>query len=123
MRIPVSAKAVIEVGGRVLLGRNDRDEWELPGGRLEPGERVADAIRREVLEETGLDVAVGRLLLADTFDPVPGRTVLIVAHTARVLGGHVTASGEHAELAWTAPDRLGALALPAIYRDAIRLAG
>lgn len=122
LRLPVSAKAVIADGGRILLGRNDRAEWELPGGRLEAGERVADAIRREVREETGLEVEVGRLLLADTFEPVPGRSVLIVAHAARAVGGEPAPSDEHEELAWVDLHRLDAIALPAVYRVAIRLA-
>jgi 8-oxo-dGTP pyrophosphatase MutT (NUDIX family) len=37
-RWPVSMKGVVLISSRVALVRNDRDEWELPGGRLEPGE-------------------------------------------------------------------------------------
>ncbi|WP_435838167.1 NUDIX domain-containing protein [Streptomyces chrestomyceticus] len=61
---PVSVKGVaFDARGRVLLLRNERDEWELPGGRLEigsaGGEQVPDptpeaALEREVREETGL---------------------------------------------------------------------
>jgi hypothetical protein len=46
----VSVKAVVEVGGRVPLLRNERAEWELPGGRLEAGEQLEAAVEREVRE-------------------------------------------------------------------------
>jgi ADP-ribose pyrophosphatase YjhB (NUDIX family) len=50
-------------GSRVFVHRNVKDDfWTLPGGRVEMGEATADALRREMREELGIDVAVGRLL-------------------------------------------------------------
>lgn len=59
-----SVSAVIWDGdGRVLLQqRSDSGQWGLPGGSVEIGESVTDAIAREVREETGLTVRVGRLI-------------------------------------------------------------
>lgn len=52
--------------GRLLVVRRGQPpaegRWTLPGGRVEPGERVHEAVRREVAEETGLDVEVGDLV-------------------------------------------------------------
>jgi 8-oxo-dGTP pyrophosphatase MutT (NUDIX family) len=62
---PVSVKGVAVQGGRVLLLENERNEWELPGGKLELREDPADCVVREIREEAGWKVtagAVARLL-------------------------------------------------------------
>jgi 8-oxo-dGTP pyrophosphatase MutT (NUDIX family) len=59
---PVSVKGVAVQGGKVLLLRNERDEWELPGGKLEVGEDPADCVVREISEESGWQVTAGPLL-------------------------------------------------------------
>jgi ADP-ribose pyrophosphatase YjhB (NUDIX family) len=54
--------AVVRDGDRVLLVRRlDTGDWELPGGRVEPGESALDALVREVAEETGLLVDAHRI--------------------------------------------------------------
>jgi 8-oxo-dGTP pyrophosphatase MutT (NUDIX family) len=61
--LPVSVKAVcFDRAGRVLLCRNRRDEWELPGGRPEACEAFETCLIREVLEETGLDVSMCQMI-------------------------------------------------------------
>ena len=50
---PVSVKGVVVRAGRVLLLHNERQEWELPGGRLELGESPPQCVAREIAEETG----------------------------------------------------------------------
>ena len=54
MRLPISVKGVLIHRGRVLVLRNGRGEWELPGGRLDDGETPEKALTREIREETGL---------------------------------------------------------------------
>ncbi len=60
----IGVGAVIVEGGRVLLVRRDteplRGEWSVPGGMLELGEKLRDGVRREALEETGVDGRAGR---------------------------------------------------------------
>jgi ADP-ribose pyrophosphatase YjhB (NUDIX family) len=60
---PVSVKGVLVRGGRVLLLKNEREEWELPGGKLELGEAPAVCVAREITEET-TDTAV-RMAIVD----------------------------------------------------------
>ena len=64
VRLTVSAVARREGGnGEILLiQRADNAHWGLPGGHVEPGESVAQATAREVLEETGCEIEVGRLI-------------------------------------------------------------
>jgi len=64
VRLTVSAVATREGGnGEILLiQRADNAHWGLPGGHVEPGESVAQAAVREVLEETGFAIEVGRLI-------------------------------------------------------------
>ena len=62
----VGVGAVILRNGKVLLVMRGQEpllgEWSIPGGAVEPGETLHEALRREILEETGLTVEVGELV-------------------------------------------------------------
>ncbi|MFS0783156.1 NUDIX domain-containing protein [Bacillus sp. 1P06AnD] len=48
MKLPISIKGIITENNQVLLLKNDRDEWELPGGRLEGHEKPEECLKREI---------------------------------------------------------------------------
>ena len=111
--------------GRVLLCRNHRGGWELPGGRPDPGERHEDCVVREVHEETGLDVTVDRRLGVQPLEVLPGTWLDVVAYKC-VLPPSATsvalpASSEHTEVAFLDPSNVPGLELPQPYRDLIAL--
>jgi len=82
--------------------------WSLPGGRLEHGEYIADAVAREVKEETGLEIEVVRL--AGIFE-VPGeRHYVILDYIAEIEGHPEPRAGQDADEArWVAFDDIEAL--------------
>jgi len=102
---------------RVLLTRRaDNGRWCLPGGRMDPGESVAEACAREVLEETGLRVTVGRLIGVYTSPhyilayPDGNRWQVVGFHLeATPVGGELRLSDETTENGYFTPDEITAM--------------
>lgn len=65
-KVETCVGAIVVEAAQLLLVRRGRGpgegQWSVPGGRVEPGERLAEAVEREVLEETGLEVRCGRFV-------------------------------------------------------------
>lgn len=102
----VAGRAVIGRGdGRILLVQrasnvsSDAGMWELPGGKMDVGETLADALRREVSEETGLSVRVGEPIHVSHFAKVPF-WVTCVTFVCEQVDGELRLSEEHDAFAW-----------------------
>ena len=120
-RFPVAIKGVVFVGGRVVLLRNERDEWELPGGKLEPGENPGHCAVREVREELALDVALGPILDSWVYDILGQVEVLIVTYGCICdCPGDIVISHEHKAVGLFGLDEIDALPMPEGYRRSIR---
>jgi mutator protein MutT len=118
---PVSVKGVVFIRGRAVLLRNERDEWELPGGKLEPGEAPEACVAREIEEELGIRVTPGPLLDAWVYRIAEGVEVLILTYGCRSGGrAKVTRSAEHSAVGLFAVRDLAGLEMPDGYRRSIR---
>ena len=111
----VGVGAVILDGDRVLLIKRAHEplkgQWSLPGGRVESGETLEQAIVREVQEETGLDVDVGPIV--DVLDRIArdadGRVehhFVLVDFVCRLSGGVLCSASDADEAAWAPLDDL-----------------
>ncbi len=118
---PAAAPRVRCVGGVAVSARGlllvrrghppDAGKWSVPGGRVEAGESDADAVVREVAEETGLRVRVDRLL-GVVERPGPGGVVYSIADFAvEIVDGDLRAGDDAADARWVAPAELGSFPL------------
>ncbi|MGK5732716.1 NUDIX hydrolase [Streptomyces sp. URMC 124] len=98
------AGAVVRGDGRVLvIRRADNGRWELPGGVLEIDEAPEAGARREVLEETGIDVEVQQL--TGVYKNM-ARGIIALVFRCTPVGGSERTSAESAAVSWMAPDEL-----------------
>jgi 8-oxo-dGTP pyrophosphatase MutT (NUDIX family) len=121
---PVSVKGIVICEERYVLLKNERNEWELPGGKLEPGEQPQETVVREIEEE--LSIAVHSPIIVDSWlyeVSQAGRSqqVLIVTYSVETEAGVADCilSHEHKELAFFSSDQIEGLRMPAGYKQSI----
>jgi 8-oxo-dGTP diphosphatase len=106
--VPAAEAVCFDAHGRVLLGRRGVDpgagRWDLPGGFLHEDEHPVDALRREIQEETALEIETLEFL-GFWLEPYDGRIVLCLTWTARV-SGEAQAGDDLVELRWFARNDL-----------------
>ena len=120
MNHPISIKGVLLVDGRVLLVKNPRSEWELPGGRIEDGEDHSTTLSREFAEELAVDIAVADQIDSYLFEVIPGRHVFVITYGCTLAGEFKPKlSDEHTEHCLCPIERLSELNLPLGYRRSV----
>jgi ADP-ribose pyrophosphatase YjhB (NUDIX family) len=124
--VPGVEAVCFDADGRVLLGRRAFDPgkglWDLPGGFLHEGEPPLEGLRREVREETGLELDALDFL-GHWLEPYDGRVVLCLTWTARA-DGDARPADDLVELRWFAQSELPQAAELAFahYVDVLRVA-
>ena len=111
--IPCVGAIVKDERGRLLLIKRGHEPglglWSIPGGRIEPGETDAEALVREMQEETGLTVEPGPLV-GQVQRPGPdGMVIDIRDYVATISAGTLRAGDDAADARWVAPADLGSL--------------
>jgi len=95
---------------KILIGKRNPDEyldklrWTFIGGRPEHGEDLDEAVKREIKEETGLDVESLGIIFAKTYPEQ--KDLLALYYLCEVTGGKESPKGDLTELKWVAPEKL-----------------
>jgi ADP-ribose pyrophosphatase YjhB (NUDIX family) len=112
---------VLMIGHRAILGENTF--WSPPGGGVEVGEMAKDALKREFLEETGLEISVGKLLLMNEFVKLPLHGIELFFVVKRVGGELILGHDPEMDLSqqliqkieWLSLDKIKSLNLSEIH--------
>lgn len=98
---------ILKDGKYLLTRRSNRNgymplKWDLPGGTAKPGEKMEDTLRREIMEETALEVNIKKILyLYSNIDQIPERQTFQVVYFCEYIFGDVKLNPEeHDEYAW-----------------------
>lgn len=120
-RHSVSAAGVIvnREGNILVIKRRDNGEWQPPGGVLELAETIEEGLRREILEETGIEVSIDRL--TGVYKNM-GLGVIALVFQCAPRGGQIRTSSETEEVRWMSTDEIQSTMTPAFairVRDAL----
>lgn len=102
------ACAIIECNGLILAAQRKEGmrlalKWELPGGKIDPGENPEECLKRELVEELGIYAAVNRALGPATYH-YPFFTVTLYPFVCNIVSGQITLH-EHAAMLWLPPEK------------------
>ena len=119
----LAVKAVVLDGDRrcLLVRRSPHNHnfvgcWEWPGGKVDDGEAFADAVVREMREETSLEIKITGLAGATQFE-MPAVNVVLLCMEARVTGGTLKLSEEHDDFTWVPFSEFSQRTFPVQVRD------
>ena len=121
----ISACGLVRKDGLVLLIRNPKRGWEMPGGTVEQGETVTDALKREVYEESGIHCEPERLtgiyqnlVSKDGYGPLDGMTIPPIVNLAflcRYTDGKESISEESEDVRWVTPEEAAEMVTHPLY--------
>ena len=118
-KFPVSIKSIIIDDNKVLCLKNERNEWDFPGGKINFKEDIEDCLKREVKEETNLDIKNLKILkpFSLKFNDVP---VFIVVYSAEIsCDSSIFVSYEHYEYNFFSKSEIRDLNMPQSFKNLI----
>ncbi len=118
-KFPVSIKAVIIDDNKVLCLKNERNEWDFPGGKINFDEDIEECLKREVKEETNLDIKNLKILKSFNlkFNDVP---VFNVVYSAEIFcDSSIFVSHEHSEYNFFSKSEIKNLNMPQKFKNII----
>lgn len=114
--------------GKILMIKNPDRGWEIPGGQVEVGETLTDALKREIKEESGIDIEIGNLTAVhsnigigvqyDGVSPIP--TIVSFEFTGKAVAGKLTVSEESLEVCWADKEKVLDIIDEDFTRDKVR---
>ena len=125
--VPISVKGIVFEGDKVWLRQNERNEWELPGGKMDEGEQPEQTVIREMQEELGLDTEVVDIIQSYLYtikrSKDESRGVLVVSYLCKIIKkiGEFELIGEAgaAKFEKFSIEEVKILKMPQFYKDAI----
>src|SRR3989338_803922 len=127
MQFYLTVKGIVERDGKILvLKRSALDDhlpevWETPGGGVDREENPQEALKREILEETGLVVAIGRPFNVFTFRKDTGEFKVGITFLCQYESGEMKLSDEHSEYRFIKPSEFAELpSIPSLYEEIAR---
>ncbi len=129
--VPISCKGIVIENGKVWLRKNEREEWEIPGGKEDVGEQPEETVVREIQEELGLEVSINRIVDAHMYyieksiDETKG--VLVLSYLCDFIkrSGNLELKGEsgNAKYQCFSINEVSTLKMPDFYKKVLQKAG
>ena len=118
-KFPISIKAIIIDNNKILCLKNERNEWDFPGGKINFKEDVEECLKREVIEETNLEIKNLKILKPFNlkFNDVP---VFILLYSAEIsCDSSIAINYEHSEYNFFSKSEIKDLNMPQDFKDVI----
>lgn len=127
----VAVHALIRKGDKCLLTRRSKNDdyrpgyWDVPGGTIEFGEDIIKALKRELKEEIGINVKIGKPIFVYNYLSGEYRHQFMIVYRCDFLSGDIKLSKDHDEYRWVSVEEMGKLKLikflRALYKNCLTL--